>query len=113
MHAYPCQDLSGDIGVLDMGFLSVIRRWALKDKMPIREIARRTGLSRNTIKTCLRGEIGEPSFQAPPRRAARQHKLACVRGEQAGSVCRKAVRLAGDETAQIAQRTAHRQADAF
>ena len=33
-----------------MGFLSVIRRWALRDKMPIREIARRTGLSRNTIK---------------------------------------------------------------
>ena len=26
-----------------MGLLSVIRRWALRDKMPIREIARRTG----------------------------------------------------------------------
>ena len=33
-----------------MGFLSVIRRWALRDKMPIREIARRTGLSRNTVQ---------------------------------------------------------------
>jgi len=33
-----------------MGFLSVIRRWALREGMPIREIARRTGLSRNTIK---------------------------------------------------------------
>ena len=31
-----------------MGFLSVIRRWALRDKMPIREIARRTGLSRRS-----------------------------------------------------------------
>ena len=29
-----------------MGFLSVIRGWALRDKMPTREIARRTGLSR-------------------------------------------------------------------
>ena len=38
-----------------MGFLSVIRRWALRDKMPIREIARRTGLSRNTIKKYLGG----------------------------------------------------------
>jgi hypothetical protein len=28
--------------VIDMGFLSVIRRWALRDKMPIREIARPT-----------------------------------------------------------------------
>ena len=37
-----------------MGFLSVTRRWALRDKMPIREISRRTGLSRNTIKKYLR-----------------------------------------------------------
>ena len=37
-----------------MGFLSVIRRWALREEMPIREIARRTGLSRNTIKKYLR-----------------------------------------------------------
>jgi IS30 family transposase len=46
--------------VIDMGFLSVIRRWALRDKMPIREIARRTGLSRNTIKKSLReGAVGD------------------------------------------------------
>ena len=50
-----------------MGFLSVIRRWALRDKMPIREIARRTGLSRNTIRKYLRAEIVEPSFQTPKR----------------------------------------------
>jgi len=59
--------LSGDIGVIDMGFLSVIRRWALRDKMPIREIARRTGLSRNTIKKYLRAGIVEPKFQTPAR----------------------------------------------
>jgi transcriptional regulator with XRE-family HTH domain len=50
-----------------MGFLSVIRRWALRDKMPIREIARRTGLSRNTFRKYLRAEIVEPSFRTPTR----------------------------------------------
>jgi len=45
-----------------MGFLSVIRRWALRDKMPIREIARRTGLSRNTIRRYLRAEIKRLAF---------------------------------------------------
>ena len=50
-----------------MGFLSVIRRWALRDKMSIREIARRTGLSRNTIKKYLREGAVEPKFKTPPR----------------------------------------------
>ena len=50
-----------------MGFLSVIRRWALRDKMPIREIARRTGLSRNTIKKYLREDAVEPKVQDASR----------------------------------------------
>ena len=50
-----------------MGFLSVIRRWALRDKMPIREIARRTGLSRNTIRKYLREGAAEPMFKTPSR----------------------------------------------
>ncbi len=50
-----------------MGFLSVIRRWALRDKMPIREISRRTGLSRNTIKKYLREGAVEPKFKTPTR----------------------------------------------
>ena len=50
-----------------MGFLSVIRRWALRDKMPIREISRRTGLSRNTIRKYLREGIVEPQFRTPSR----------------------------------------------
>ena len=37
-----------------MALLSVIRRWHLRDRMPIREIARRTGLSRNMIRKYLR-----------------------------------------------------------
>ena len=35
--------------------------------MPIREIARRTGLSRNTIKRYLRAQIVEPNFRTPTR----------------------------------------------
>ena len=50
-----------------MGFLSVIRRWALRDKVPIREISRRTGLSRNTIRKYLREGVVEPKFKTPPR----------------------------------------------
>jgi transposase len=50
-----------------MGFLRVIRKWALRDKMPIREIARRTGVSRNTIKKYLRAGIVEAEFQMPDR----------------------------------------------
>ena len=53
--------------MIDMDFLSVIRRWALRDKMPIREISRRTGLSRNTIRRYLRAGIVEPKFNVPAR----------------------------------------------
>ena len=37
-----------------MDLLSVIRRWRFRQGMPIREIVRRTGLSRNTIRKYLR-----------------------------------------------------------
>lgn len=50
-----------------MAFLKVIRKWALRDKLPIREIARRIGISRNTIKKYLREGIFEPAFQTPDR----------------------------------------------
>jgi transposase len=68
----PCEDTSptvlvGGFEVIDTGFMSVIRRWALRDKMPIREIARRTGLSRNTIKKYLREGAVEPKFKTPKR----------------------------------------------
>ena len=51
--------------MIDIGFLSVIRRGALRDKMPIREIVRRTGLSRNTIEKYLREDAVEPKFKTP------------------------------------------------
>jgi len=53
--------------VIDVAILSVIRRWHLRDQMPIREIARRTGLSRNTVRKYLAGHVVEPQY--PKRRS--------------------------------------------
>src|SRR3954453_22918353 len=50
-----------------MGLLNIIRRMALREKLPIREIARRTGLSRNTIKKHLNAGTIEPRFATPER----------------------------------------------
>ena len=50
-----------------MELLSVIRRWHCRDHLPIREIERRTGLSRNTIRKYLRAQSIEPRFQVPER----------------------------------------------
>ncbi len=37
-----------------MGMLAKIRRMYFRDKVPLREIARQTGLSRNTLRHWLR-----------------------------------------------------------
>ena len=50
-----------------MALLSVIRRWHFREGMPIREIERRTGLSRNTIRKYLRSGAVEPMFKVPER----------------------------------------------
>lgn len=50
-----------------MATLNVIRRWALREQMSIREISRRTGLARNTVKKYLSSEEIEPSY---PRRVS-------------------------------------------
>lgn len=44
-----------------MGMLAKIRRMHLRDGLPIREISRQTGLSRNTIRHWLR----QPAMQEP------------------------------------------------
>jgi transposase len=51
-----------------MAILSVIRRWHLRQHIPIREIERRTGLSRNTIRKYLRSDAVEPQFKVSIRR---------------------------------------------
>ncbi len=53
--------------MIDVDLLSVIRRWHGRDRLPIREITRRTGLSRNTVKKYL--ATGEVSPQYPARKS--------------------------------------------
>ena len=50
-----------------MELLSVIRRWRYRDHFSIREISRRTGLSRNTVRKYLRSDSVEPKFCVPDR----------------------------------------------
>ena len=49
-----------------MGLLNIIRRMALREKQSIREISRRTGLSRNTIAKYLSAGTIEPTFTVTP-----------------------------------------------
>ena len=49
-----------------MALLSVIRRWHLRDKISIREIARRTKLSRNTITKYLVSGETSPRYANRP-----------------------------------------------
>jgi AraC-like DNA-binding protein len=51
-----------EIGVIDVALLGIIRRWHLRDHVPLREIARRLGTSRNTVRRYLRSETTEPSY---------------------------------------------------
>ncbi len=50
-----------------MDLLSVIRRWHFRQGISIREIKRRTGLARNTIRKYLRADAVEPVFKVPDR----------------------------------------------
>lgn len=53
--------------MIEMDLLSVIRRWRFRDKLPIREIGRRTGLARNTVRKYLRSDTVELRFKVPDR----------------------------------------------
>jgi transposase len=48
--------------VIDVALLSIIRRWHFREGMPIREITRRTGLSRNTVRKYLASGVVEPRY---------------------------------------------------
>ena len=45
-----------------MELLGIIRRWHIRDQVPLREIARRLGISRNTVRRYLRLEMTEPAY---------------------------------------------------
>jgi transposase-like protein len=48
-----------------MGMLAKIRRMRFRDQLSVREIARRTGLSRNTVRHWLRQDGStEPQYAA-------------------------------------------------
>ena len=53
-----------------MALLSVIRRWHLREQVSIRAIARRTGLSRNTVRKYLASGVVEPHY---PKRRSRSN----------------------------------------
>ena len=57
----------GSNGVIHMGLLNLIRRMSLREQLSIREIRRRTGLSRNTIAKYLSAGTIEPKFTTPDR----------------------------------------------
>lgn len=50
--------------MIDVALLSIIRRWHIRDQVSIREVARRLGISRNTVRRYLRGGITEPEYPA-------------------------------------------------
>ena len=44
-----------------MALLGIIRRWHLRDQVSLREIVKRLGISRNTVRRQLRSETTEPA----------------------------------------------------
>jgi len=72
--------------VLNVAILSKIRRWYYRDQLSLREIARRTGFSRNTIRRYLRNEIVDPVYpkrHTPSKLDAFADKLAQWLAEEA------------------------------
>lgn len=61
MNLPPNAASDGGNGVIHTGLLN-IRRMALREKQSIREISRRTGLSRDTIAQYLNAGTIEPTF---------------------------------------------------
>ena len=53
--------------MINMELLNVSQRMSLRMKLPIREIARRTGLSRNTVKKHLKADKVELKFAISDR----------------------------------------------
>lgn len=71
--------------MIDVATLNFIRRWVLREQMSIREISRRTGLARNTVKKYLRSDETEPTYveRISPTKLAYAEKLATWLGIEA------------------------------
>ena len=52
-----------------MALLGIILRWHIRDQVPLREIVRRLGICRNTVRCYLRSETLEAAYAE--RRSAR------------------------------------------
>ena len=48
--------------MIDVALLGIIRRWYIRDRISIREIARRLDISRNTVRRYIRSGAIEPSY---------------------------------------------------
>lgn len=48
--------------MIDVDLLSVIRRWHAREHLSIREIAKRTGLSRTTVRKYLASGETQPKY---------------------------------------------------
>ena len=69
-----------------MGTLAKIRTLHLRDGLPIKEIERRTGLARNTIKAWLRkGEMVESKY---PQRQSTELKATLNKAAQSADTMR-------------------------
>jgi transposase len=66
---FPKAESGGGNGVIHMGLLNIIRRMHLRQKLSIREIARLTGVSRNTVTKHLAANTIEPKFATPERQS--------------------------------------------
>ena len=65
--------------MIDVAILGIIRRWHLRDQIPLREIARRLGISRNTVRRYLRTDVTAPAYparQSPSKLDGHAAKLA-------------------------------------
>jgi hypothetical protein len=56
--------------VINVALVSVIRRWHLREQVSIRTIARRPGLSRNTVRKYFANGVVEPRY---PKRNSRSN----------------------------------------
>jgi len=48
--------------IADVAILGIIKRWHFHDQVPLREIAKRLGISRNTVLRYLQSKMTEPSY---------------------------------------------------